>query len=109
MMDLSQPEWKFECARCGRIWHGSPQEDAIECICHMDCEYCGREQTVTTPVTRSGLTPKLNWTPQNHDPDPWNTTYGPCSNCGHYQARPVVYATPLSEEQTVDEYLDAEN
>ncbi len=91
-------EWKFKCERCRRIYKGSTQNDVLECICHMDCDYCGQLQTVTTPVTKSGLSCRYPHTPQIHEPDPWNTNYGPCSNCGHYQAKSAVYALPMEAE-----------
>lgn len=74
-------QWKFKCGRCKRIWASSIETISVSCICHMDCEYCGKKQTVTTEVSRSGMNPKFPYDPQTHDPHPWVTTHGPCSNC----------------------------
>ena len=35
-------------------------------------------------------------------PDPWRETHGPCTNCGHYQGRPIVYAVPIGEDAEYD-------
>ena len=39
-------------------------QDAIECVCHEDCEYCGGLLTCTTVVTVTSLTPTMRDQPE---------------------------------------------
>jgi|SRR3990172_3750896 len=96
---------RFECPRCFRRYDDAEQNWEIECICHMDCEYCGKLQTVTTIYTPTKMTPKYDSEPmysKHVHPDPWRETHGPCTNCGHYQGRPIVYAVPIGEDAEYD-------
>ncbi len=103
---MSSEMKKFKCPRCGRVWWSSVHTDMVRCICEMDCEYHGGEQTVTTLVSKSGLIPKSRDEPyyensvgilDHVEPAPWNTTHGPCTVCGHYQGLPIVYAIPTDD------------
>lgn len=72
--------------------------DAVECVCHEDCEYCGKIGTVTTVVSRSEQNYSGSFKPKELDPHPHDAIRGPCSNCGYYSAVPIQYAYPVPIE-----------
>lgn len=69
----------------------------MPCICHLDCDYCGKEGTIVL-IAEGTVTAGLLGKSFPTDLNPQPLSYiGTCSNCGYKSPKPPVDAVPVED------------